>query len=248
MPSQDDLQKWRAFADGRLTPIENIKTSIRTIRQGLDGNFPDWKRAYDEAPNDFLTHDARREFFVTLRVVLQNAQLGFVFLRDELTDKEWWQRQIGGFSEGTVLQALREHALMLKFFSFHGIAMATEETLRAIVRAEESTFALDPVKATFQALYGRILKLTGCKRHFDLFELLRLSRNTIHNNGIYRPHGGKNTTISCSGRTFLFEVDKPLNWMGDEFPAWLADYISKAMEEVVRASPVKDVTACPRGK
>ena len=247
MSAQDGMQKWRRFADGRLTPIENVKVSILTIRQNLDVDFPDWKRAYDQAASNFLVHDARREFFVTLRVALQNAQLGFVFIRDQLTDRNWWEAQIGGFCQPTVFQALREHALMLKFFSFHAIAMATEETLRAIVRADVSTFALDPVRTPFQAIYDRFLKLTGTQNCRDVFELIRLTRNTIHNNGIYRPQSGANTTVNCGDKTFLFEVDKPLLWMGDEFPTWIADNISGVMEKIVRSSPIKEVPACPRG-
>ena len=70
----------------------------------------------------------------------------------------------------------------------------------------------------------KYLKLTGCKTSEPLFDLIRLIRNTIHTNGIYRPHKSVDKTIVYGGRSFFFEVGKQLTWMGDELPAWLADY------------------------
>ena len=65
-----ELLRWQALADKRITPIENLKTRIRSIRE--DQQFPTWKATYDANPQDYLAHDARREYFVSLRVILQN--------------------------------------------------------------------------------------------------------------------------------------------------------------------------------
>ena len=243
-----ELARWKKFADTRLTPIEEIKTAIREIREGLDAEYPSWKAAYDASPADYLSHDARREYFVTLRTILQNAQLGFLYIREHLTNQDWWAEHTGEYHEGTVLQALREHALMIKFFSFHATASATEETLRAIVRADPPVFRLDPEAASFYSIFQRILKLSDCKRQYeDLFEIMRLTRNTIHTNGVYRPANHKNRIIDYGGRTFTFEVGKILAWMGDDFPEWLAREIARAMECVVRSPVVSQMTKCPRG-
>ena len=119
-----ELERWRSFADGRITPIEDIKGEIRNIREELDRQFPSWQAAYDADPADYPSHDARREYFVTLRVILQNAQLGFIYIRDHLTNEAWWRAQMGEYREPAVLQALREYAIMIKFFSFHGVALS----------------------------------------------------------------------------------------------------------------------------
>ena len=138
-----EILRFRTLADRRITPIENIKAGIRSIRERLDKQFPAWKAAYDANPQNYLAHDARREYFVTLRVILQNAQLGFVYIRDHLTDENWWRGHLGSYSESAVLEALREQAVMIKFFSFHATAVSTEETCRAVVRAAPQMFAVD---------------------------------------------------------------------------------------------------------
>ena len=246
MPSE--LARWKKFADTRLTPIEEIKTAIREIRESLDAEYPSWKAAYDANPADYPSHDARREYFVTLLTILQNAQLGFLYIREHLTNRGWWAEHTGEYHEGAALQALREHAVMIKFFSFHATASATEETLRAIVRGDPSVFGVDAA-AAFYSIYQRVLKLTCCKRQYeDLFEAMRLTRNTIHTNRVHRPPNHKDRIIDYGGRTFTFEVGKTLEWMGDDFPEWLAREIAPAMECVVRSPVVSRITKCPRGQ
>jgi len=241
-----ELDRWRALADRRISPIEAIKEDIRAIREGLDQQFPAWKAAYDTNPQDYMAHDARREYFVSLRVILQNAQLGFIYLRDHLTHEDWWRTQVGEFKESVVLQALREHALMVKFFSFHATAVSTEETCRAIVRADPARFGIG-ASGSFYGIYQRLLKLTACRQYEDLFEVMRLTRNTIHTNGVYRPEKPKKRTIIFAGRTFTFEVGKILAWMGDDFPEWIAKELSLAIQCIVTSRIVGQVPLCPRG-
>ena len=168
MAASDELSRWRALADRRITPIENIKEGIRNIREVLDRQFPSWKATYEANPTDYISHDARREYFVSLRTILQNAQLGFVYIRDHLTSKKWWCAQVGEFREIAVLQALREHALMVKFYSFHAIAAATEETCRSIVRADQQKFCIDPAKAPFYKIYSNSRRSLNPSMHRDV--------------------------------------------------------------------------------
>ena len=242
-----ELLRWRALADRRITPIEKIKTRIRSIREDLDQQFAAWKAAYDANPQDYLAHDARREYFVSLRVILQNAQLGFVYIRDHLTSEDWWRSHVGEFTEAAVLQALREQALMIKFFSFHATMVSTEETCRAVVRAAPQAFLVNP-GGPFHAISQRLLRAAVCQQYEELFELMRLSRNTIHTNGVYRPQRPQNRTITYGGRTFTFEIGKPLDWMGDDFPEWAAEQMSVAMRCIIRSQVVAAVPRCPRGK
>lgn len=241
-----EILRFKVLADRRITPIEDVKSRVRSIRETLDRQFPAWKTAYETHPEDYLSHDARREYFVSLRVILQNAQLGFMYIRDHLTNENWWRNQVGGFSEAAVLQALREHALMIKFFSFHATAASTEETCRAIVRADPPLFSVDAA-GTFHTIVQQLLKLSSCVQFTDLFEVMRLTRNTIHTNGIYRPQNGKNRTVAYGARTFAFEVGKPLDWMGDDFPEWIAEEMSVAMQCIVTSHAVAPIPVCPRG-
>lgn len=240
-----NLLKWKRFADSRITPIENIKVLFQNNLKILDKNHPNWK-SYFQSTNDYLKHDARREYFVSVRVILQNAQLSFIFIRDQLTDEKWYIKQINQFNLSAALQALREQALMIKYFTFHSIAMCTEETMRAIVRSDNSNCGVDP-KGAFKPIYDKIILITSLQKYLNLFEILRLARNTIHTNGIFSPRNNKNENVSYKNRTFKFEVGNILNWIDDEFPIWIANELNTAMFNIITSSQVSSINYCPRG-
>ena len=131
----DSVEWWRGSADAQLTPLQEVKDQLRKTRLELDAAFPEWRAAYDADPAGYARHDARREFFVTLQLTLTNAQLSYTFMKDQLCDTQWWVDRVGEHRPVMVEQALREYALMVKFFTVYATATATEETLRAIVRA-----------------------------------------------------------------------------------------------------------------
>ena len=61
------------MADAQLTPLQDAKDELRQTREELDAAFPAWREAYEADPTDYPHHDARREFFVGLQVILANA-------------------------------------------------------------------------------------------------------------------------------------------------------------------------------
>jgi hypothetical protein len=212
MSEISDLDQWHHSADHWLTPIEQVKEALQANLQKLDTNYPLWKVKYDTTPQEYQKHDARREFFVTLRVILQNAQLGYIFTRDQLCNEAWWKKQAGEFRLRMADQAIREYFLMVKFFSVHATAMATEETLRAIIRSAPTIFTVAPT-AEFQSVHRHILKVIGLQRLEALFEIIRLTRNTIHTNGIFFPKTGKDIRLPFKERQFEFNVGKTLDWL-----------------------------------
>ena len=242
--SMDRRDWWRASADAQLSLLESAKDKLRETRQQLDISFPSWRAAYTTNPTDYRHHDARREFFVGLQMILGNAQLTYTFMRDQLCDEDWWVAKAGKYRSGMVEQSLREQALMVKFFTVHAIAMTTEETLRAIVRAG-GPFSC-PSTAEFASVVAHVLKVTELQHLDPLFQLIRLVRNTIHNNGVHRPKSGKNETVTYGSRTFQFVAGQELSWMGEEFLSWLPEQLNGAMREIVESAPVSSLAACPR--
>ena len=247
MNSETNLDWWRECGNHWLTPIEDVKKAIRTSRESIDNNYPSWKAVYEASPNDYLKHDARREFFVTMRVILQNAQLSYLYMRDQLSDEGWWIKQHGEFRPKAASQALREYALMIKFFTIHALAMATEETLRAIVRSAPKTFTVSP-GGSFQSVYRHMLKVVSLQKFSDLFEVIRNTRNTIHTNGIFRPLNGKNVQIIYKGSKFDFEAGKTLSWLQEDFLVWLPIELNEAMISIITSQPVSSIPQCPRSQ
>ena len=104
---------------------------------------------------------------------------------------------------------------MAKWFTVHATAMTTEETIRALVRAGDA-FTVSET-ANFKPTIDHVLKVTDLQRLTPLFDLVRLTRNTIHNNGVHRPASGRDESIAYGGRTFTFTVGEQLTWMGEDF-------------------------------
>ena len=245
MNDTKDLNWWKARADHWITPLENAKAAARRNRERIDQERSTWKEAYDRAPSRSGDHDARREYFVTLQVILQNAQLSYSFMRDQLTEESWWNEKAGQFLPSMAHQALREHALMVKFFTVHALAAATEETLRAIVRNGGPAFTASP-SGPLQAIYKHVLKVTDLQQLEELFEIVRLTRNTIHTNGFFFPNSGKSETHSYAGRTCEFTVGDQLAWLGEDFLVWMSEQMNEAMINIVLAPQVANIGNCPR--
>ena len=242
-----EFYQWKKASDHWITPIENVKEALKYNLNTIDERFPNWKSKYDENTSEYLHHDARREFFTTVRVILQNHQLGYVYIRDHLTDEKWWQQKVGTVSLLAKHQAIREYAFMVKFFNVHAIAMATESTLRAIVRSSEKDFSVTGMTG-IQKLYNDVLEKTELQKFRPLFDLLRLVKNTIHNNGIVYIFGEKDVEIKYKEKSFLFENGKTLDWLQEGFLVWLPEQINKAMFEIITSPLVSNIAYCPRGK
>jgi hypothetical protein len=240
----DRLEWWRVRADAQLSPLQEVKDALRATRQGLDGQHPTWREPYAADASDYAHHDARREYFVSLQVILGNVQLTYTLMKDQLCDEGWWVSKVGEYKPEMAEQSLREQALMAKWFSLHAMAMVTEETLRAIVRAGDP-FTIGPTE-NLKSTYDHVLKVVSLQELGPLFDLVRLVRNTIHNNGVHRPNNEKDETVEYDGRQFEFKVGETLDWLGEDFIAWLARRLHQAMTEIVASDPVVGLKRCPR--
>ena len=133
---------------------------------------------------------------------------------------------------------------MVRFFTVHATAVVTEETLRAIVRAGPPFTC--PETAEFGSVVAHVLKVTGLEELAPLFGLIRLVRNTLHNNGVHRPKHGQDELVTYSGQTFEFIVGQELTWLEENFLSWLPEQLNGAMSQIVQSDPVSGLTACPR--
>jgi hypothetical protein len=48
----------------------------------------------------------------------------------------------------------------------------------------------------------------GLQKYVSLFDILRLLRNTVHNNGLFIPKNGTDVTVHYNGKDYEFKVDK----------------------------------------
>jgi len=174
-----------------------------------------------------------------------------MFIRDQLCDEKWWKEKTDNFRLDLADDIIREYAIMTKFATIHSLAACTEETFRASIRAAPQTFTVLPSEK-FKSVYDHVLAKISLKRYTKLFDVLRHTRNTIHNNGIFSPDPNsktgirENVTVEYDGKRFLFEVGKGLLWFGEDFLSWVAARLNETMLSIVTSSRITQIPYCPR--
>ena len=154
--------------------------------------------------------------------------------------------RLGDVSDDKRNSVLHEYAIMVKWFLLHGLFIAVEETLRAIQRAAPDEF---PVSGRFKSVAkvtSAILTACGFQDLEELFRLTRLTRNTIHTNGVFLPEDETDQGVEYGGGKFSFKFGKILEWLNDQRAVWFVEELVKAMNQIVRSSKVAQVDYCPR--
>jgi hypothetical protein len=243
--SEDFKANTREFATIMVNKLDQLKQKVFQLKVDIDQDFPSWPARRTEFPDDYVRHEARREFFVTTVTLLENAQLSYILLRDHLTDDAWWEKRLSDVSEGKRRSALYEYAVMVKWFLLHGTFMAVEETLRAIQRAAPDVFSVTGF-CNVAKVTTSILNKTALQTYSELFRLTRLTRNTIHTNGVFLPDNLEDQQVQCAGETFSFEYGKVVEWLNDQRAVWFIEQLVEALHQIVRSAQVSSIDYCPR--
>lgn len=176
-----NLEDTKGLAKEMLDRLYELIHIVQSYKQTLDAEFPRWRRERDKGTH-YLGHDARLEFFNSLRVVLENAQISYMNLHDNVSNPEWYERKGQSLSIAKIESVAKEQRIMINWFSFHSSAMIAEDTLRSIVRSDRVAFTVGPT-AELKSVADHLLERVGLSEIRPLFELVRNIRNTIHNNG-----------------------------------------------------------------
>lgn len=240
--------RMREFGSIMVKRLDAVKRSVFAQRAGIDRDFPEWPARRKEFGSDYVRHEARREIFVTIVTLLENAQLSYLLLRDHLTDDNWWKNHLETVSAEKRNSVLHEYAIMVKWFLFHGLFSAIEETLRAIQRAAPDQVPAGGKYKSIAKVTEALMTASGTEHFSPLFSLVRLVRNTLHTNGVFLPEDGQDSSIEYEGEKFEFKVGEPLSWLDDQHAVWLVDQLAAAMNAIVRTDVVRAIDYCPRGQ
>ena len=193
MAIERDLNRWRMYADASSRLVGDAINGLKKILENLDRDHSGWRKTRNTFPADYLNHDARREIFVSFLEISRNAQLCYFLMETQLCEQKWWENRYGRFTNIMATDALLSYAVMINLSTVHGLDSAVEETLRAIVRTKKAPFSMDPRKE-FQSLFQHVLSKTGLTSLEPIFHILRLTRNSVHNNGVHDPPTGRPET------------------------------------------------------
>lgn len=164
-------------------------------------------------PEYGLNGDIRISLLTKLLFSMTGYQLSLIHSEIQLKDRGWWDHFFNDQVNDQDIQlrtSSYNHISLIGFFQ--GIFMSLESSLRSI------SIALDPSKnkdgkAEFANIYKFIFARLNLHKYNDLFDILRLIRNTNHNNGMFIPVRSGNLSITYKGRTFDFKENKLVEYL-----------------------------------
>jgi len=160
--------------------------------------------------------DARVTAFSKFINVSNSLQLALTFISKHLLYNEWWnwisRKQIPSSDKQIYAN---EFANFAKVGYVQGIFLAVESSLRLFLRALDSS-ACNGGMAEFKSIYECLFNSQLAANPAGgtaLLDLMRLVRNTIHNNGVYFSPHGVDATLTWNGNTYEFRQGKPVDFL-----------------------------------
>ena len=223
-------------ANAQLNPYEDVKKQLKASADKLEARHLEW------VPNN----DARISWFHGAIKVLTMTRIECLVIAKYLSRKDWWRdnQQISGDLE-TVHNFLEEYDIHIRLWTFHAVFLQLEESLRRVIQH------LNPEmygkhQTNWAELYSFLLTETGLSKFCQLFDLVRHTRNTIHNNGVFRPRNGRDVDIKWEGQEFTFRAGERIRWLTHDTLRQFILWLNQAMLEIMDSQPVGKMSRVER--
>lgn len=189
-------------------------------------------------------HDARITAYSKAINVLNSVQLAFTFISKHLLHGQWWEAVARSPIPDPDKQIYaNEFANFTKVAFVQGLFLAIESSLRLFLRAIDPA-ACNGGMAEFKSIYECLFrsKLSAVLSNgIALLDLLRLVRNTIHNNGVYFHPSGNDASITWDGETFEFKQGSPVDFVTWDFMIRVSEALRQLLREVVEDATLKAI-------
>jgi hypothetical protein len=198
----------------------------------------------DIISNDPLLHTLD-DFRIKNLETIQNLKRVFSFGDNDIRikvfpSKDYWSAYFHAIPNDSELKDFyKELDVLNRFAGFYGQFSIYESRLRHF-QVELDKVACEGGLANFDSITNWTLKKLDLKEHLPFCELLRLTRNTIHNNGIYRPIKSQNAEIVFNGKTYNFIVNKPVDFVDWEFLIIISNGLHDLFFDIVNCSLIKE--------
>lgn len=216
--------------------MEDLRAAAEKEWQSIIQDFPRWSAT-----------DARRWALSRFPTMFFMPVLGLCLRRTVLEDPRWWEAYSPGAGHLLFDRGRDEFDRHLKSKLLLDLAHNVEHPFRVILKA------LDPSnRATdFSAIYRDLLRANNPylknvpPRWQEVLDLIRLSRNTVHNSWVHSPANQKNYSVTFKGVSYAFVVGNQLEFMSWDFLHDLAEEALRIMVAVVRDENVIALSAIP---
>jgi hypothetical protein len=211
-----------------IQTVQELREAFSAARDGVAKGHPTWD----------VIRDARLTGFSKAINVLNSTQLGLVHIRFHLTDRGWWNTiSRTPISEADLTIYVAEFDMFVKLGFLQFLFASLESSLRAFLRAIDPS-ACTGGTAEFKSVYDCLFTRLGLTRYTPLLDLLRLIRNTVHNNGVYFHRSGEAETVTHSGTAYTFSVGKRVSFVTWPFLFGLAPEVRHLLLDTVESAAI----------
>lgn len=187
-----------------------------------------------------LSKDARANALAHLGMLVDSTSLSLVFINEHLLplNNSWWEEKhkppfVGFDDSHKALMINTFNNAFIKFAFLHFLFSEIESSFRIFLR-HLNPVAANGAKDDFSKVY-KALKIEikpTLKGSDNLINLLRESRNTIHNNSAYFNRNSSNDKqITYRGKIYEFKHGKPISFATWE---WLFEMFEDILELYIK--------------
>lgn len=215
--------------------MEQVRAAAENEWRLIIRDFPGWPK-----------NDARRWALSRFTAMLFLPVLGLCLRRTVLEDPRWWEGYAPGAGHLIFNTGRDQYDRHLKGKLLLDMTHNIEHPFRLILTALDASNR----DTDFSAVYGRLLRqnkpyLKNVPPGWqEVLDLIRLSRNTVHNSWIHSPANQKDYTVTFKGVPYDFVVGRPLELSWDLLHD-LAEESLRIMIAVVKDANVLALTAIP---
>lgn len=186
---------------------------------------------------NLVNTDVRLTQFAKLINVLNSAYLSLVFVDLYLQHQGWWQvLGNGGIPDSDKTIFVNEYLMFNKIGLVHSIFSSIESTFRIYVQhihPNGAALSRDNFDNIYTSLFASHLTSFPAESK-QLFDLLRLVRNSIHTNGVYSNRQGNDQNVDYKGVRYSFRHDTPIDSITWELLISLIDDLRVVMFEITQ--------------
>jgi hypothetical protein len=185
-------------------------------------------------------NDARITVFNKCSNVCSSVLLGYVFIDKYLSNKEWWKLYSTlPIDSKEIQRAGNEFEMFLRVSLIQSTLYAVESSFRIYVVFLDSKACSNGL-GEFKNIYEWLLKRTSLQSYSALLDIFRNIRNSMHNNGLFLPISGKDSTIKYKGRSFEFKYGLPNDFVSTILILELISDVRELLLAIVQSEDMKE--------
>jgi hypothetical protein len=232
MPKHENLFFSMPDFDALIVQLEIIRPKIDSaldnLAKALNSQQSNW-----EAWN---SNDARMNALARLGMLVDCANLSLTFINRHLLplNNSWWQdihkppfEAFNDYHKSTTINTFNN--AFIKFAFLQSLFSEIDNTFRIFLRQLDPS-AANGAKDNFDSVYNCLKKKLkpSLDNSEDLVNLLRESRNTIHNNSAYfNKKSNNDLQITYKGKIYDLKHGKPIDFVSWE---WLFEMLEDVLE------------------